>query len=893
MPGSVLHAVARLTAADPRTDAALVRAFLAGPDEAAFAELVRRHGPAVFGVCRRLLGPTPDAEDAFQATFLVLVRRARSTEWREALGPWLYGVALKVARKSRAARARHRTRERPEHPMSEPTTAPAEPDDAGAVLDEELAALPARYRVPLVLCELQGTSRRDAARELGLAEGTLSSRLARGRKLLRARLVRRGAAPAIGGLAVAVPAELAGATVRNAARALARSAGGVPVAILSLTDEVAKTMVVKWKLALALCAALVGFGTWRTSAQPAPVNAPPAARAPADEKKPGPLAAPKAHERPKTNDALAAVIFGDVRITLEQFAEHLIRRHGQKELEQFVNKHIIAHTFKTKGLALKNGDAAAELEADCAALGVTREVFTTDVLPKHGKSLDQWLEDVIEPRIMMSRLLGEKAQAPTDAELRQAFDARYGERLACRIICWPKDKGQEAWYAAYRIHTGRDSFDTCARRQPEPGLAAIGGCIPPLPRNPGPDANSSTVAAAKLKPGEFSPPVETDTAFVMIKCDRVVPPDRTKSFEKEKPALFAELTSNRLEREIPKLFAEYKRAADPKYHLTFPERDARSKPPAGEREPKPVTSSKTPEGPIANDAERVATIFGDVPVTREQFTEHLMRRYGRRELKLFVNREIIRTAFTRAGHTLTAEEVAGALDAACATAKMSREQFAREILKSTGKTLDAWNEDMSVPHLMLTRLAKVKAPAPTEAELRQAFDRRHGEKFDCRVILWNKEDEARKAYEKVRASEKEFDAHARRNPQAGRPRSSVTADGRAEPIPRAQPFDDSAAERAVHAAAVKLRPGEVSPLVPVEIDGTRGFLALKCDRIIPADKSKSFEKERATLLDDVLRAKVGSATEKLARELVQEAAPKYHLTFPERDALPTPAPVRK
>jgi len=131
----------------------------------------------VLAVCRRALGQ--DADDAFQATFLVLVRRARHTEWRDALGPWLYGVAVRVARKARAARARRRASERQASPMTpEPTVPAAEPDDLSDLLDQELAALPETYRRPLVLCELQGRSRADAARELGLPEGTLSSRLA-------------------------------------------------------------------------------------------------------------------------------------------------------------------------------------------------------------------------------------------------------------------------------------------------------------------------------------------------------------------------------------------------------------------------------------------------------------------------------------------------------------------------------------------------------------------------------------------------------------------------------------------------------------------------------------------------------------------------------------------
>ncbi|AWM40033.1 MraY-like glycosyltransferase [Gemmata obscuriglobus] len=589
MPGSVLHAVARLTAPDPRTDAGLVRAFLTGSDEGAFAELVRRHGPTVLGVCRRALGATPDAEDAFQATFLVLVRRARSTEWRDALGPWLYGVALKVARKARAARVKRRTHERPERPMTEPATPPAEPDDAVAVLDEELAALPARYRAPLVLCEIRGASRRDAARELGLAEGTLSSRLARGRKLLRERLARRGVAPAAGGLAVAVPAGLAGATVRHATHALARAAGAVPVAILSLTEEVTKTMIAKWKLALAAvatCATLTTLGAWNTSAHPVPVSNVSAAVARADEKKSAPPAKQPAPERAKAEDGAerVATIFGDVAVTREQFTEHLIRRYGQKELERFVNKQVIAHAFARKGLALAPADPEAALNEICTASRMSREQLAQAV-QSQGFTLAEWNEDVNLPRVMLAHMCKAKVAPPTEAELRQAFDVRYGEKLDCRVIIWTNE--DEAQKAYEKVRGSEKEFDAHARRsavagQPRTGVAADGR-VAPIPRaQPLKEEEQVHHAAVKnLQRGDVSPLLRIEPGsfgFMVVKCDRVIPADKTKSFEKEKAALMLEALDAKVVNEFPRFRNELMQQAAPKYHLTFPERESLPKP---------------------------------------------------------------------------------------------------------------------------------------------------------------------------------------------------------------------------------------------------------------------------------------------------------------------------
>src|SRR5581483_9321050 len=164
------------------TDAELLERFLASRDETAFEALVRRHGPMVLGVCRRILRDSHDAEDAFQATFLVLVRKAASVVPREQLGNWLYGVAYRTALKARTARARRRRHERRAHAL--PAAAPAgESLDLRPLLDQHLERLPAAYRAAVVLCDLEGRTKREAARQLGVPEGTLSSRLARGRAL--------------------------------------------------------------------------------------------------------------------------------------------------------------------------------------------------------------------------------------------------------------------------------------------------------------------------------------------------------------------------------------------------------------------------------------------------------------------------------------------------------------------------------------------------------------------------------------------------------------------------------------------------------------------------------------------------------------------------------------
>jgi RNA polymerase sigma factor (sigma-70 family) len=184
------------------SDRALLERFLTQRDEAAFAVLVERYGRLVHGVCRRVLRHEQDAEDAFQATFLVLVRRAAAIRKREAVGSWLYGVAYRVASKVRAGTARRRARQTDLVDLPAPE-APVPESDLQDVLDEELNRLPARFRLPVVLCYLDGKTAEEAARQLGCARGTILSRLARARARLRPRLIQRGLALS-GGLAAAL-----------------------------------------------------------------------------------------------------------------------------------------------------------------------------------------------------------------------------------------------------------------------------------------------------------------------------------------------------------------------------------------------------------------------------------------------------------------------------------------------------------------------------------------------------------------------------------------------------------------------------------------------------------------------------------------------------------------
>jgi RNA polymerase sigma factor (sigma-70 family) len=285
----LLHYLRRLSTgcatATDLDDAHLLHRFLRQGDQAAFMAIVQRYGALVWGVCVRRLGETPEAEDAFQATFLVLVRKAPGLRGPQLLGPWLYGVAHRTALKTHGRAVRRKVREQ------------ALPEDVGAevgseqlwgelraVLDEELDRLPEKYRRPVLLCYLQGLSSEEAARALGCPKGTVFSRLSRARDLLRQRLSRRGLGASGAALAAlltahaaakAVPAALVEATLGvSILSAAGRGGPGVPAHLAALVEGVLRNMLLQKVrlgvvlLALGVAASGVGFLAHRALAGP-------------------------------------------------------------------------------------------------------------------------------------------------------------------------------------------------------------------------------------------------------------------------------------------------------------------------------------------------------------------------------------------------------------------------------------------------------------------------------------------------------------------------------------------------------------------------------------------------------------------------------------------------
>jgi RNA polymerase sigma factor (sigma-70 family) len=320
-----IHDLVGTQGASELSDRELVERFADHSDGEAFAALVRRHGAMVLGVCRRIIGHEHDAEDVFQAVFLVLSRKAGGLRRKEAVGPWLFGVAHRLA-----LRARLKGRQRQQRETKAPEVIPDEPFDeltlreARAVLDEELARLPERERGPLILCYLEGLTRDQAAQRLGCALGTLKGRLERGRAALQKRLTQRGL-----GLLGVLPTlvltrESASATialqtaaVEAALAFVGRSVVGraIPPEVVVLAEEMLKpTLAGKLAIATVVLLGVVacGFGVGligspsdaaRSESRTAPV---PAVARLESRAMPGPTVNPRATEKQRPSETPSA-----------------------------------------------------------------------------------------------------------------------------------------------------------------------------------------------------------------------------------------------------------------------------------------------------------------------------------------------------------------------------------------------------------------------------------------------------------------------------------------------------------------------------------------------------------------------------------------------------------
>ncbi|HEX4608373.1 MAG TPA: sigma-70 family RNA polymerase sigma factor [Urbifossiella sp.] len=433
-------------AGENAADADLLRAFARERNAAALELVVRRHAAAVWAACRRVL-PEADAEDAFQAAFLVLVRKPGSVRGSN-VGGWLYRVAVTAALKRKAAGRRELTGS----PTADlPDRGPVPADDLAraelaTAVHEELARLPDRYRLPVVLCDLEGETQPAAATRLGWPVGSVASRLSRARALLRDRLARRGFAPAGAVLVLpfaAAPGRLVTAVVAAATGAAPPS---LPVSILA-TGVLSAMHTAKLKLAGAVLVSagligMTGFGVYSASAQPAPVPRPVDPPPP-----PLPVAPPRNGWPVGGFKSAPATVFPDIvvpRTTLFQvndypalFDEQAIavvpgddtyRRLRKAQLRQ-IQQYLHMHNTRMEIGQFQGADVFNYFQQCNEARTVAIELWAND-----PRKLDSWLTDLVRLAKAFEQFTTARVTAGTDPP--QALHRVAAQRLAAEAILW-------------------------------------------------------------------------------------------------------------------------------------------------------------------------------------------------------------------------------------------------------------------------------------------------------------------------------------------------------------------------------------------------------------------------------------------------------------------------
>jgi hypothetical protein len=292
-----------------------------------------------------------------------------------------------------------------------------------------------------------------------------------------------------------------------------------------------------------------------------------------------PAAAP-----PAADKRVVAYIYGSVPVTREELGDFLIARGGHAKLDLLVNKKIIEVEAARRGVGVTGTEVEAALAEDLRASGIQAEDFKKHVLQRYGKTMFEWTEDVVRPRLLLGKMCGDRVQV-TDDDVRKAFENRYGERRQAKVICWNKQDDlkivQKQWAEARKGETQAEqdaSFDRVARHQADPTLAAAAGLIAPVGKYPDVPDDKCTKVLYSLKVGEMSELFETPAGIMCVKCVAVVPPDPNAKLEGQLLAdLKREVTEKKMLVEVPKFFQGLKEAAKPNLLLKGPPTEAENR----------------------------------------------------------------------------------------------------------------------------------------------------------------------------------------------------------------------------------------------------------------------------------------------------------------------------
>jgi hypothetical protein len=262
-----------------------------------------------------------------------------------------------------------------------------------------------------------------------------------------------------------------------------------------------------------------------------------------------------------------AYINGSTPITREEFGDYLIDLVGKDRVRLYVNRRVIEAAAAKRGIVVTPQEVEAIITQDCEKLGMQKDQFIKVVLTqKYGKTLEEWREDVIKPRLMVQAMC--KAQLKIDdTELKKVYENLYGEKAQCRVILWPKGSEKEIMRVYDKLRSDDAAFDEAARSQPYKDLAANGGKVDPVGRHSGPATVKFEEIAFRLKDNQVSEMIDTGGGIMVIKRVGSVPARTDVTFESIRPKLVRECTDRQMDELVPKMFAQLNEEAKPLFIL--------------------------------------------------------------------------------------------------------------------------------------------------------------------------------------------------------------------------------------------------------------------------------------------------------------------------------------
>ena len=272
---------------------------------------------------------------------------------------------------------------------------------------------------------------------------------------------------------------------------------------------------------------------------------------------------------PSTNSdyssRVVAYVYDNMPITREELGEYLIARYGTERLDLLCNKKIIDNECRKAGIEVTAAEVENSLSEDLKGLNVDRKIFVDKVLKNYRKNLYEWKEDVIRPKLMLSKLVRSRVKV-TDEDIKKAFDAYYGEKVECRIVMYEKGYERAVLNDYPKLRDSEEEFHKAAKNQKSSSLAATAGKIRPIARNTTGNDELEKAAFA-LQPNEVSPVIGTPEGLIVVKCDKRIPADTTVNLESVREKITAEIIEKKIAAEIPVAFAEMRKRANPKIIL--------------------------------------------------------------------------------------------------------------------------------------------------------------------------------------------------------------------------------------------------------------------------------------------------------------------------------------